>query len=143
MAQPGRLAGLRPAVKRSVDEPDEPSSPRRVGVTVGLDLAGSFPAAAEVGNAALLRALTIDPAVVRFDLSRVTGALDGRALRQLLDTGGLLEHWPGTAVVLVTSQPVEDELLARYSGGRASSVNHAPADPTSLDRCAGERGCCR
>ena len=92
------------------------------GGTVGLELAGSFPAAAKAGNAALLRALSIDPAVILCDLSRVTGDLDERALRQLLDTGGLLEHWPGTALVLVTPQRVEGPVLAGYGAGRRTGV---------------------
>ena len=79
---------------------------------------GSLPAAAGVANAELLRVLSLDPETVTCDLSGVTGDLDERALRELLDTGGLLEHWPGIAMVLVTPQRVEAPLLARYGVGR-------------------------
>ncbi len=91
---------------------------RRHGGSAVIDVVGTLPAAAGVANAELLRVLSLDPETVTCDLSGVTGDLDDRALRQLLDTGGLLEHWPGTAVVLVTPQRVDVPLLARYGVGR-------------------------
>ena len=91
---------------------------RRRGGSAVISVIGSFPAAAGVANAELLRVLSRDPVTVTCDLSGVTGDLDGRALRELLDTGGLLEHWPGIAMVLVTPQRVEEPLLARYGVGR-------------------------
>ena len=91
---------------------------RRHGASAVIDVIGTLPAAAGIANAELLRVLSLDPATVTCDLSGVTGDLDERALRQLLDTGGLLEHWPGTAVVLVTPQRVDAPLLAQYGVGR-------------------------
>lgn len=91
---------------------------RRHGGSAVIDVTGRLPAAAGVANAELLRVLSLDPETVTCDLSGVTGDLDELALRELLDTGGLLEHWPGTAVVLVTPQRVDAPLLARYGIGR-------------------------
>ena len=91
---------------------------RRRGGSAVISVIGSFPATAGVANAELLRVLSLDPVTVTCDLSGVTDDLDGRALRELLDTGGLLEHWPGIAMVLVTPQRVEEPLLARYGVGR-------------------------
>jgi hypothetical protein len=91
---------------------------RRHGGSAVIDVIGSFPAAAVVANAELLRVLSLDPVTVTCDLSGVTGDLDQGALRELLDTGGLLEHWPGTAVVLVTPRRVEESLLVQYGVGR-------------------------
>ena len=91
---------------------------RRHGGSAVIDVTGTLPEAAGVANAELLRVLSLDPEAVTCDLSGVTGDLDERALRDLLDTGGLLEHWPGTALVLVTPHPVDAPLLARYGVGR-------------------------
>jgi hypothetical protein len=71
------------------------------GVTV-LEVTGSFPAAAAAANEALLRTLFHQPPVVACDLSAVTGEPDDGTLRRLLDTGGYLDHWPGTRLALVT-----------------------------------------
>jgi hypothetical protein len=79
------------------------------GTTVVLEVDGSFPSAASVANAALRRALSLDPTVVTCDLSGVTGDLDERTRRELLDTGGYLDHWSGTVVVLVAPRGAGDE----------------------------------
>jgi hypothetical protein len=102
----------------------------RDGGSVVITVVGAFPAAAATANAQLLRALSLDPLTVTCDLSGVTNVLDERGLDQLLDTGGLLEHWPGTAVVLMTSQRVEDLVLARYGGG--ATVRVGTAAPAGL-----------
>ena len=72
-----------------------------VGETTVLEAGGSAPDAAAMVNAALLRALHRNPRSVVCDLSRVDGDLDERMLERLLDTGGYLENWPGTRLVLV------------------------------------------
>jgi hypothetical protein len=98
------------------------------GGAVVITVVGAFPEAAATANAQLLRALSLDPVTVTCDLSGVTNVLDERGLDRLLDTGGLLEHWPGTAVVLMTSQRVEDLVLARYGSGATVRVSTtAPA----------------
>jgi hypothetical protein len=103
--------------------------------SVVITVVGAFPAAAATANAQILRALSLDPVTVTCDLSGVTNVLDERGLDQLLDTGGLLEHWPGTAVVLMTSQPVEDLVLARYGGRPTVRVSAAtPAGNTTTQR---------
>ena len=98
--------------------------------SVVITVVGAFPAAAATANAQLLRALSLNPLTVTCDLSGVTNVLDERALDQLLDTGGLLEHWPGTAVELMTSQRIEDLVLARYGGG--ATVRVGTAAPAGL-----------
>ena len=70
------------------------------GIAV-LEVTGSFPAAAAAANEALLRTLCQQPYAVACDLSAVAGHLDDGTLRRLLDTGGYLEHWPGTRLALV------------------------------------------
>jgi len=97
----------------------------RHGGSAVIDVIGTFPAAAGVANAELLRVLSLDPVSVTCDLSGVTGDLDERALRELLDTRGLLEHWPGTAVDLVTRQRVDEPLLARYGIGREPTARRS------------------
>jgi anti-sigma regulatory factor (Ser/Thr protein kinase) len=67
-----------------------------------LEVTGSFPAAAAAANEALLRTLFHQPEAVACDLSAVAGDLDDGTMRLLLDTGGYLEHWPGTRLALVT-----------------------------------------
>jgi hypothetical protein len=71
------------------------------GSTAVLEAAGSLPDAAVLTNAALLQVLFDRAPTIACDLSRTTGALDDEALETLLDTGGHLEHWPGTRVALV------------------------------------------
>lgn len=104
---------------------------RRPGGSAVIDVVGTFPAAAGVANAALLRVLSLDPVTVTCDLSGATGELDQASLRELLDTGGLLEHWPGTALVLVTPQVIDRPLLARYGVGRAPAAR--PSHRIHLD----------
>jgi hypothetical protein len=115
------------------------------GGSVVITVAGAFPAAAATANAQLLRALSLDPVTVTCDLSGVTNVVDERGLDQLLDTGGLLEHWPGTAVVLMASQRVKDLVLARYGGrGTVRVSTAAPARlSTSGHRSTGRRAAIR
>jgi anti-sigma regulatory factor (Ser/Thr protein kinase) len=72
------------------------------GGIVVLDVSGSFPAAATAANEALRRTLFAQPRAVACDLSAVVGEPDDGTWRRLLDTGGYLEHWPGTRLALVT-----------------------------------------
>jgi len=95
---------------------------RRHGASAVIDVIGTLPEAAGVANAELLRVLSLDPESVTCDLSGVTSDLDELVLRELLDTGGLLEHWPGTVVVLVTPQRVDASLLAQYGVGRVPAA---------------------
>ena len=115
------------------------------GGSVVITVVGAFPAAAVTANAQLLRALSLDPVTVTCDLSGVTNVLDEAGLDQLLDTGGLLEHWPGTSVVLMTSELVEDLVLARYGGRPTVRVRAAtPARlTTSAHRSSGHRAAVR
>jgi hypothetical protein len=110
-----------------VDVPDGLVRTRRDGSSAVIDVTGTFPADAGVANTHLLRALSTDPTTVTCDLTGVTGAVDEQVLGELLETGGLLEHWPGTAVVLVTQpsevQRVERLLLARYADRRPVHVS--------------------
>lgn len=84
-----------------------------------LEVTGSFPEAAEAANFALRRALFHDPPVVVCDLSAVTGQLDEGTLEQLIDTGGLLEHWPGARLALVRD---DDRLRGLLTGSWAADL---------------------
>jgi hypothetical protein len=105
--------------------PDDAVRDRRDGSSVVLDVTGRFPTAASIANPHLRRALSTDPTIVRCDLTGVLGVLDEQVLAELLETGGLLEHWPGTEVTLVTEQRVEELLLARYAGGAEVRIESA------------------
>jgi len=80
-----------------------------------LEVTGSFPEAAAAANSALQRALFHDPRGIACDVSAVTGQLDEDGLVQMIDTGGLLEHWPGTRLVLVGRDGALRRLLTRPS----------------------------
>jgi hypothetical protein len=103
--------------------PDDTVQERRDGSSVVIDVTGTFATAVRVANSHLLLALSTDPTTVRCDLTGVTGVLDEQVLVELLESGGLLEHWPGTEVILVTEQRVDDLLLARYAGGAAVRID--------------------
>ena len=107
------------------------------GVAV-LEVTGSFPAAADVANEALLRTLFQQPHTVACDLSAVAGDLDDTTLRRLLDTGGYLEHWPGTRLALVTrhrrrptgpddGSPWADVLVGRSLAEALEALSAVPA----------------
>ncbi len=106
---------------------------RRKGGAVVLAVTGSFPGVAAAANAALVRALCHDPRSVTCDLSAVTGELDERSLETLLETGGHLEHWPGTGLLLVHHDDrLPDRLRAMYAGARTVRATAAGAllEPT-------------
>ena len=86
------------------------------GVAV-LDVTGSFPGAAAAANRAIRRALFREPRAIACDLSAVQGDLDGTALDQLVDTGGHLEHWPGTCLALVGPADRFGDTVATAGGG--------------------------
>jgi hypothetical protein len=85
------------------------------GITV-LEVTGTYPAAAVAANEALLRTLFDQPRAVACDLSAVAGEPDDGSLRRLLDTGGYLEHWPGTRLALVTRTRRPPYVQDRWGG---------------------------
>jgi hypothetical protein len=128
-----------------VAAPDDSVRERRDGSAVVLDVTGTLTTAAGIANAHLRRALSTDPTTVRCDLTAVAGVLDEQVFAELLETGGLLEHWPGTEVTVVTEQLVDVLLLARYASGatvridsgaasRRSASGAAPAEREPADR---------
>jgi len=110
------------------------------GIAV-LEVTGSFPAAAAAANDALLRALFRQPHTVACDVSAVAGDLDDGTLRRLLDTGGYLEHWPGTRLALVTRDrrpagphdgpPWADVLVGGSLAEALDSLSVVPASRTA------------
>jgi hypothetical protein len=127
-SRPARPRGDPDEWRHSGAAPDDTVQERRDGSSVVLDVTGTFATAASVANSHLLLALSTDPTTVRCDLTGVTGVLDEQVLVELLESGGLLEHWPGTEVILVTEQRVDDLLLARYAGGAAVRIESGAPD---------------
>jgi hypothetical protein len=58
---------------------------------------------------------------VACDLSAVTGQLDEDTLQLLLDTGGHMEHWPGTRLALVDAHDRLGAFANAASAGHVSS----------------------
>jgi hypothetical protein len=139
-SRPPQPAGHPDDRRTAVHVPDDVVRVRWDGSSVVIDVTGTFATAAGIVNSQLRHVLSTDPTTVTCDLTGVSGILDEQVLAELLETGGLLEHWPGTEVTVVTERQVEGLLLARYAGGAAVRIESvAPAPRQSGGRRATRR----